>query len=64
MKRIIVKPVAGKAVRSPLPPYERLPAEGSVRIDAPAWRRLAAAGDITIDQEPAPQRSGGAKKEA
>lgn len=62
--RIIVKPVAGKAVRSPLSPYERLPAEGSVRIDAPAWRRLAVAGDITIDKEPAPQRSGGAKKEA
>ena len=58
--RIVIKPAPGKKPRSPVAPYERIPAEGFVREDGPAWRRLEAAGDIIISKEPA---KSAAKKE-
>lgn len=59
--RIFVKPAPGKTPRSPVAPYERIPAEGVIKEDGPHWRRLEAAGDIIISKEP---KTGSAKKEA
>jgi len=52
--RIIVKPVPGKTPRSPVAPYERIPAEGFVQEDGSHWRRLEIFGDVTITKEPKP----------
>lgn len=46
--RIYVAPAAGKSPRSPLPPYEIIPASGFWQNDCAAWRRLESAGDVTI----------------
>jgi len=55
-ERIFVRPAEGKTPRSPLPPYERLPAEGGWRIDAAAWRRLEKAGDVVITKSDPAER--------
>lgn len=46
--RIYVAPAAGKTPRSPLLPYERIPADGYWQTDCAAWRRAERDGDVVI----------------